>query len=56
MHKLQAAQHAVNAVLALTSRLNLSNNLMKFGSTIFLLTDFDYIFTLKTNSKWPSTQ
>ena len=45
MHKLQAAQHAVNAVLAHTVRFNLNNNLMKCGSTSFRLTDCDFFFT-----------
>ena len=34
MHKLQAAQQTVNAVLALTVRFNRNNNIMKCGSSI----------------------
>ena len=46
-HKLQAAQFAVNTVLStyFTVRFKLNNNIMKFGSTIFTLTDGDYFFT-----------
>jgi hypothetical protein len=55
MHKLQAAQQTVNAVLALTVRFILNNNLMKFGRTSYLRTECHYFFTHITKSKWPSS-